>query len=73
MPRISRSLEEYLKLITKEECQWCGKDLPQKIDYYEHPNGWLIDGVHKFQWLSIHCRHCDYDWSISKLGVPQGV
>lgn len=70
--KLPPSLVDYRAMVTIENCQWDGAKLPQAIDTYEHPYGWMVNQMHGPQWLSIRCPKCGYDWSLNKLGVPRG-
>lgn len=37
-----------------------------RVDFYDHDNGWPVVGLPK-QWVSVRCRSCGYDTSLSKL------
>lgn len=67
------TLEQYRSLVVKTHCRWCHAVLPQKIESYDHPEGWTVDGFPQKQWLYITCENplCDYQWSLSKLGVAR--
>lgn len=67
----TKSLEEYGKMVEGKKCRFCGKELPTKIDHYDHDDGWLVEGFEKKQWLSVFCSKCNHDWSLWKLEVPR--
>lgn len=66
-----KTLKEYAEMIKDKTCNWCGEELPDLIDTYEHKYGWDVEGFPTKQWLSVHCPKCDYDWSLWKLGVDR--
>lgn len=46
----------------------CGRDLKaSQFMYYPHNGGIPIVAIGR-QWLYLHCRHCQYDWALWKLG-----
>ena len=57
----------------KKNCVSCGKALDSNspVDLYEHDGGWTVIKSWPKQWVSVHCNHCGYDNSISKLGVSR--
>jgi hypothetical protein len=65
------TLQEYEKLPMKDHCRWCDTALPETILSYDHPGGWLVKGFASRQWLYKRCVKCDYEWSLSKLGVSR--
>lgn len=68
------TLDDYKKLIKANECSWCGTSIEDEpIEMYSHDGGWTVDGEHVKKWLYIECPHpdCEYQWALSKLGVPR--
>lgn len=66
-------LEDYEKLVEGKTCRWCGTELPQKVEYYAHPDGWKVEGFPTLLWLYVKCPNCKYDWSLWKLGLSRPV
>jgi len=64
------TLREYRNMVTEETCRYCGKQLPQEVSHYPHPQGWPVARMVGLHWLYLHCA-CDYDWALWKLGVPR--
>jgi len=64
-------LEDYEKLIKGKKCKWCGTELPQKIEYYEHSGGWVVEGFDSKLWLYVVCPKCKYQWALWKLGIKR--
>lgn len=60
----------YMSLIKDKVCPTCKEPLSQTLDAYHHDHGWVVAGFNHKLWLSVHCRRCNYDWSLTKLGVP---
>lgn len=65
------TLADYRALVGPAACRWCGAKLPEEVRYYEHPDGWRVEGFSALLWLFLRCVNCDYDWSLWKLGVPR--
>lgn len=64
-------IRESMDHIEKKECR-CGEPLnPVNIEYYDHEGGYNLPGFGKPQWLMHHCKKCNYDYSLWKLGVPE--
>jgi hypothetical protein len=69
---IHRSLADYHHLVENVSCAGCGETLEKPlIDYYNHADGWRVHGIIGRQWLSVHCRACGYDTSLSKIGIDR--
>ena len=50
-------------------CLMCKSPLPAEFNAYEHDWGTHVRGFNHKLWLSLHCHHCNYDWSIWKLKI----
>lgn len=63
----------YCKLaLLKPKCRWCNAAMGRAvIIHYDHPGGYLVDGMAEFQWLYIRCPDCLYEWSFRKLGIRE--
>ncbi len=74
IPDTGRSLDEYWDALPNKTCVCCGAGLLKchmKSD--EGQYGWMIRGMKNPQWIYVHCPYCNYDSSITKLGIPQEV
>jgi hypothetical protein len=65
------SLKEYEEMVKDKLCRWCGVPLKPKIEYYEHLNGWVVDGFPNRLWLWKECPKCGHQWSLEKLGIER--
>lgn len=67
-------LDDYAKLVQDKACVSCGAIFERPmIDIYPHDGGWLVKGYDRRQWLSVHCRMCEYDTALWKLDIPGDV
>lgn len=64
-------LEEFEAKVAGKKCFSCGQRLPGKIDYYEHSDGWEVEGFSSRLWLYVECSKCGYQSSLETLGVPR--
>lgn len=70
--QIVDSLQQYVAQATSDLCVSCGATLPMdNVDMYEHDGGWVIAKGTPRHWLSIKCRNCGYEVSLTKLGVQR--
>ena len=68
--RIKERLDELVTEFNRDNCVCCGAPLDfDHVDMYDHESGWEVDPEVKKQWLSVHCKNCNYDISFTKLGV----
>jgi NAD-dependent SIR2 family protein deacetylase len=68
--KIMAALDMLKGEIKKTTCVSCGKELKfDRMDMYDHESGWGVITEIPKQWLSVHCDHCGYDNSLTKLGV----
>lgn len=66
------AIKAHVDKATGDLCVNCGATLPMdKVDAYDHHGGWFIITEMPRQWLSIQCRNCKYEVSLTKLGVPR--
>jgi hypothetical protein len=68
---LTPTLDDYRGQVRRELCRWDNVPLPETVLYYPHPGGWPVRGMQGLQWLFLRCPKCDYDWALSKLGVPR--
>jgi len=68
---LGKTLGYYRRQCKVDTCRWCKAKLPQRVDMYDHEDGWPVEGIGKTQWLSVKCLGCNYEWSLWKLGVPR--
>lgn len=67
-------LREYGGLVKDTKCKFCSTELPVGcIEYYDHEQGWQVEGFQKKQWLYVTCKKCGHQWSLEKLGISRRV
>lgn len=50
----------------------CGQKLHgADLDFYEHSGGWNVTDYTTPVWLFLHCRSCERDTALWKVGVDQ--
>ena len=69
---IRQKLWHLLIMAKKDVCPACHSKLDMThVDMYRHQYGWVVlDGCPK-QWLSIQCDNCEYEVSLTKLGIKR--
>ena len=68
---VQDKLDSIIKFATKK-CPLCGKELKfDHVDMYDHDGGWFVIPEIPKQWISTYCHNCNYDVSLSKLGVAR--
>ena len=68
--KIKTRLDSLVKEFKRNTCICCGAPLDfDHVDMYDHDGGWGITPEIPKQWLSVHCDNCNYDISLTKLGV----
>ena len=66
------TLEEYAEMVVGKACRSCSKPMHEvEVESYPHSGGWEVEGRLAKQWLYVTCDACDYQNSLSKLGVPR--
>lgn len=66
-------ISNYSEQIKGQKCGFCGTVLNHNnINYYDHGDGWKVEGFKNKQWLYVPCHGCGYDWALQKLGVQRG-
>ena len=63
------TLADYRALVRGKICRSCGTVLMPEVNYYDHPDGWLVEGFEKKQWLYTECRGCGYQNALWKLDI----
>ena len=66
------TLAQYSEMVDGKSCVVCDTPLRgDDIESYAHAGGWAVEGRLARQWLYVTCDYCDYQNSLSKLGVPR--
>lgn len=73
------TLAHYQSLLNGKFCKNCfQRHVPKKaslanepIEHYDHSGGWPLAGHDELQWLYVECSKCEYQWALSKLGIPR--
>ena len=62
--------ERIFARIPLKRCRHDGEPLPSIVEYYKHSEGWDLTeyGIDAKVWLFIRCPHCNYQYSLWKLG-----
>lgn len=67
-------LTYYEAQIEDKQCKRCKIPLGGlPIQHYDHEGGYDVFTYYQKQWLYVVCPLCDYQWSLTKLGVRRPV
>lgn len=67
----ARTLKEYAALVSGKCCRWCGAQLKNWVEHYDHSGGWKVSGFSQKQRLYTTCPRCKYQWNLGKLGIAR--
>lgn len=67
-------LQEYVQLAIEKgaKCWDCGGPVTgADVRYYDHEEGWEVEGSLAKLWLYFKCRKCHYETSFAKLRIER--